>query len=308
MTVHRRTAERTGPPVGGDGERDALRAALRLAAAAEGYAVSFPLFPAARAFLSEFHGLDHAPVEPGAEVAAAGFSIDPERARFQLVRLSRLSAGLRIGLFPVGVTENGSVLAIGEEGQLLSFGPGGSWHLGDSGPAGVEALRAGRAPRRLRDEEHTWHVPATTDDPPVTRAVQTALTAVYVLHRHGIYSARSVRLTVTGLRGIGVDLAAQSVGIRRGQLDAALSPMVRDVAEVLAAHGGGAGCEVGLAVEVPGTRAGTAAGLVRFRVRFGHQAMQADGLEADLHVGAGAQTGSVHGQVVDALRDLRQMS
>ncbi|MFF5014448.1 hypothetical protein [Streptomyces sp. NPDC001165] len=52
----------------------------------------------------------------------------------------------------------------------------------------------------------------------------------------------------------------------------------------------------------------TSAGLVRFSARFGHLAMQANDLEVSLRVGAGAQTGSVHVRVVDALHGLKQMS
>lgn len=285
-----------------------MRAVLRTAAIAESYGTSLSVFPAAKSFLSEFYGLDHSPVEPGREVASTGFSIDPEKAGFRLVQLSRLSTGLRIALFPVGVTENDSVLAVGEEGQLLSFGVGGSWHVGDSALEGVENMIQGLAPRRLRHTEHAWSVRSGTDDSPVVGAAQAALTAVYLLHHHGIYSARSVCLTLTSLRGIGVEIAQRSIGIPHGPLDEALSPIVRDVEEVLAANAAGAGCEVKLAVEVPGAHAETSAGLVGFSARFGHVAMQADGLEVSLRVGAGAQTGSVHERVVDVLRGLRQMS
>jgi hypothetical protein len=308
VTQQHRAAERIGWTAGRNVEQDALRAVLRIAAVAESYGVSFSLFPAARSFLSEFYGLDHRPVEPGREVASSGFSIDPEKARFQLVRLSRLSAGLRVALFPVGVTENDSVLAVGVEGQLLSFGPGGSWHVGDSALEGIENLISGLAPRRLRESEHAWTVKSTAAGSPVVGAVQAALTAVFVLHHHGVYSARSLCLTLTSLRGIGAEIAQRSIGIPRGSLDEALSPMVRDVEEVLAAHADGAGCEVKLAVEVPDAHAEASAGLVRFSVRFGHVATQADDLEVSLRVGAGAQTGSLHARVVDALRGLQQMS
>ncbi|GAA2303273.1 hypothetical protein GCM10010431_23300 [Streptomyces kunmingensis] len=285
-----------------------MRAALRLGAMAEGYGTALPVFPAAKSFLSEFYGLDHWPVEPGREVASIGFSIDPEKARFQLVRLSRLSAGLRIGLFPVGVTENDSVLAVGEDGQLLSFGLGGSWHVGDTALEGVENLISGIAPRRLRDAEHAWDVTSTEADSPVVGAVQAALTAVYVLHHHGIYSAKRLGLTLTGLRGSGVELTRQPIRIPRGRLEETLTPITRDIDEVLAAHSGGAGCEVKLSVEVPRTHAEAPAGLVRFSVRFGHVAMRAEDLEAGLGVGAGAQTGSLHGRVAEALSGLRQMA
>ncbi|MFG2354896.1 SUKH-3 domain-containing protein [Streptomyces sp. NPDC048521] len=308
MTQHHRVAERIGWTAGRNVEQDAVRAALRIAAIAGSYGISLSFFPAARSFLSEFYGLDHQPMEPGREVASIGFTIDPEKARFQLVRLNRLSAGLRIALFPVGVTENDSVLAVGEEGQLLSFGLGGSWHVGDSALEGIENLICGLAPRRLRESEHAWHLKSTAAGSPVVGAVQAALTAVYVLHHHGVYSARSVCLTVTSLRGIGAVIAQRSIGIPHGPLGEALSPIVRDVEEVLAANADGAGCEVKLAVEVPGVHAETAAGLVGFSARFGHVAMQADDLEVSLRVGAGAQTGGIHVRVVDALRGLQQMS
>ncbi|MFE1308501.1 SUKH-3 domain-containing protein [Streptomyces sp. NPDC058755] len=308
VTQHQRAAERIGWTEGRNVEQDAMRAALRLAAMAEGYGVALTLFPAAKSFLNEFYGLAHQPVEPGREVAVSGFSIDPEKTRFQLARLSRLSAELRIVLFPVGVTENDSVLAVGEEGQLLSFGPGGSWHVGDSALQGVENMISGLAPRRLRETEHAWNLKSTAAVGPVVGAVQAALTAVYVLHHHGIYSARSVCLTLTSLRGSGVEIAQRSIGIPNGLLDEALSPIVRDAEEILAANADGAGCEVKLAVEVPGVHAETSAGLVRFSARFGHLAMQANDLEVSLRAGAGAQTGSVHVRVVDALRGLKQMS
>jgi hypothetical protein len=303
-----RAAERIGWTAGRNVEHDAMRAVLRIAAIAESYEISFPALPAARSFLREFYGLDHRPVEPGREVASIGFTIDPEKARFRLVQLSRLSAGLRIALFPVGVTENDSVLAVGEEGQLLSFGLGGSWHVGDSALEGVENMIYGITPRRLRPTEYTWNVKTGANDSPVVKAAQAALTAVYLLHHHGIYSARSVCLTLTSLRGIGAEIARQSIGIPHGPLGEALSPIVRDVEEVLAAHADGAGCEVRLAVEVPGAHAETPAGLVGFSARFGHVAMRSHDLEVGLRVGAGAQTGRVHARVVDALRGLRQMS
>ncbi|MYX98840.1 hypothetical protein GT045_29565 [Streptomyces sp. SID486] len=307
MTQHHQAPGWTGPTAGRNAEQDAMRAVLRIAAMAESHGISFPVFPAVRSFLSEFHGLEHRPAQPGREVAAVGFSIDPEKARFRLVRLSRLAAGLRLGLFPVGVTTNDSVLAVGEDGQLLSFGHGGSWHLGDSALEGIENLASGVAPRRLADSEHAWDVTPSAAGGPVVGAVQAALTAVYVLHHHDVYTARSVRLTLTGLRGIGVEVAQRSIGIPRGPLDEALSPIVRDVEGVLAANGDGTGCEVRLAVEVPGAHARTPAGLVGFSARFGHRAMQADAIEVCLRVGAGARTGRIHGRVVDALRGLRPM-
>ncbi|SED40241.1 SUKH-3 immunity protein [Streptomyces sp. 2231.1] len=308
MTQHLRAAERIGWTAGRNVEQDAMRAALRIATRAEGYDMPLSLFPAAKAFLSEFYGLDHRPVEPGREVASTGFSMDPEKTGFQLVQLSRHSDGLRTELFPVGVTEHDSVLAVGEEGQLLSFGLGGTWHAGDSGLEGVENMICGLAPRRLRETEHAWSVKSTAAVGPVVGAVQAALTAVYVLHHHGIYSARSVCLTLTSLRGSGVEICRRSIGIAKSSLDEALSPIVREGEEVLAANAGGAGCEVKLTADVPGVHAETPAGLVRFSARFGHVAMQPHELEVSLRVGAGAQTGSVHRRVTDALRGLRQMS
>ncbi|MEU5084304.1 SUKH-3 domain-containing protein [Streptomyces eurythermus] len=308
MTQHHRAAERIGWTAGRNVEQEAMQAALRLAAMAESYGMSLSLFPAAKAFLSEFYGLDHRPVEPGREVASIGFSIDPEKARFQLIKLDHLSAGLRVALFPVGVTENDSVLAVGEEGQLLSFGLGGSWHMGDCALEGIENMITGLAPRRLREIAHAWDLKSAAAVGPVVGAVQAALTAVYVLHHHGIYSARSVCLTLTTLRGSGVEIARRSIGIPNGLLDEALSPIVRDVEEILAAHADGVGCEVKLTVEVPGVHAETSPGLVRFSARFGHVAMQTNDVEASLRVGAGARTGSLHVRVVDALRGLKQMS
>ncbi|MFJ8822881.1 SUKH-3 domain-containing protein [Streptomyces sp. NPDC102467] len=308
MTQHDRPAERIGWAPGRNVEQDAMRAALRLGAMAEGYATDLPLFPAAKSFLREFYGLDHRPTEPGREVASSGFSIDPEKARFQLVRLSRLSAELRTGLFPVGVTENDSVLAVGEEGQLLSFGLGGAWQVGDSALEGIENLIAGTAPRRLRETGHAWDVRPTAAGSPVVGAVQAALTAVYVLHHHGIYSARKLCLTLTSLRGSGAGIAQRSIRIPRGRLEETLTPITREVDEVLAAHSGGAGCEVRLEVEAGRAQAERPAGLVRFSVRFGHAAMRADDLEAGFRVGAGAHIGSLHRRVEDARLSLRQMA
>ncbi|MFI7338321.1 SUKH-3 domain-containing protein [Streptomyces sp. NPDC050085] len=307
-----RIAERIGWSQDRDVEQDGMRAALRLAAAAEGYGTALPVLPAARSFLRAFHGLEHQPTAPGRDVAAQGFSLDPERARFRLVRLDRLSAELRTALFPVGVTENDSVLAVGEEGQLLSIGPGGCWHLGDSGLEGIENLMSGVAPRRLRDTSHSWNVPSTTTattaaaaDGPVAAAVQAALTAIYVLHHHRVYSARSLAVTLTSLRGSGVEVARRSIPLPRGPLGEALAPVVGDAKEVLAAHADGAGCEVKVAVEVPAAHAGTPSGLVGFSARFGHVAMRAEELEACLRAGAGTHTGSVRSKVVAALQDLR---
>ncbi|EFF91634.1 conserved hypothetical protein [Streptomyces sp. e14] len=306
--TQRHRAERIGWTAGRNVEREGMQAALRIAAMAQSHGTSLSIFPAAKAFLSEFYGLDHRPMESGREVASVGFSLDPEKARFQLIKLDRLSAELRVALFPVGVTENDSALAVGEEGQLLSSGLGGSWHMGDSGLEGIENMISGLAPRRLRRTEHAWNVKSATAVSPVVGAVQAALTAVYVLHHHDIYSARSVCLTLTSLRGSGVEIVRRPIGIPNGVLGEALSPIVRDVEEILAAHADGVGCEVKLAVEVPGAHAETSAGLVRFSARFGHVAMRASDVEASLCVGTGAQTGSVHVRVVDALRALKQMS
>jgi hypothetical protein len=307
VTRHPRPAERIGWTVGRDVEQEAMRAVLRLGAMAEGYGTTLAVFPAAKSFLSEFYGLSHTPTEPGREVATGGFVLDPEKARFQLVRLARLSADLRTHLFPAGVTENDSVLAVGEEGQLLSVGPGGCWHVGDSALEGVENLIAGIAPRRLRETDHPWDLKPAETDAPVVGAVQAALTAVYVLHHHGIYSARSLGLTLTSLRGSGVEIARRSIAIPRGPLGEALTPLVREAEKVLAAHADGAGCEVRLDVEVERRQAEKPAGLVRFSVRYGHVAMRPDGLEAGFRIGAGARTGSLHPRVMEALRTLRRM-
>jgi hypothetical protein len=68
-----------------------------------------------------------------------------------------------------------------------------------------------RAPRRLSDVTHAWHVKPASDNGPLIRAVQPALTAVYVLHHHGVCAGSVQRRSAAA-----VDLVRAVTAVLRG--------------------------------------------------------------------------------------------
>ncbi|MFJ3926158.1 SUKH-3 domain-containing protein [Streptomyces sp. NPDC090022] len=209
------------------------------------------LFPAAERALREFHGLRIPPsADGGLEVAATGCVVDPQEARYAGPPLYQLGRTLGTRLFPFGRTDTDAPMAVDEEGRLLTLGVGGAWLLGESTREGLLTLAEGRMPVRLRARERYWPLAAHPGD--LAAAVRAALVAVYLLHHTGVYSARSLRLRATTLRGVGVLALDQDFPLPPGPLEAGAGPLTDAMEAVLTALGlRPQGCELALSVPAP---------------------------------------------------------
>ncbi|MFF8381403.1 SUKH-3 domain-containing protein [Streptomyces sp. NPDC015661] len=254
----------------------------------------WPLFPAAERAVREFYGLrPEAATRGGREVAATGCVVDPQEARYSGPPLHRLAELLGTRLFPLGRTDADAPMAVDEEGRLFSLGTGGAWLHGETVRDGLLALTEGLRPVRLRGREWQWPLRAAPAD--LAAGVRAALVAVYVLHTHGVFDARTIRLRATTLRGIGVTVLDQGFPLRTGSLednapalvevmDAALSALTRTAAS----------CELSLSVPAPSRTPAPLAGL-DCSVTIGGQA----GFVLTLATGPGASIGRPS-TVVDA--------
>ncbi|MEU4065548.1 SUKH-3 domain-containing protein [Streptomyces wedmorensis] len=211
----------------------------------------WPLFPAAERAVREFHGLRPEPAAHGGrEVAATGCVVDPQEARYSGPPLHRLADQLGTRLFPLGRTAADAPMAVDEEGRLFSLGTGGAWLHGETVRDGLLALTEGLRPVRLRGREWRWPLRAEPAD--LAAGVRAALVAVYVLHTHGVFDARTLRLRATTLRGIGVTVLDQDFPLRRGSLEDNAPSLVEAMeAELSALALTPASCELLLTVPAP---------------------------------------------------------
>ncbi|WP_395364935.1 SUKH-3 domain-containing protein [Streptomyces sp. YH02] len=218
----------------------------------------WPLFPAAERAVREFHGLRPRPAAHGGrDVAATGCVVDPQEARYDGPPLRGLADRLGSRLFPLGRTAADAPMAVDEEGRLFSLGAGGAWLHGETVRGGLLALTEGLRPVRLRGREWQW--PLRTEPADLAAGVRAALVAVYVLHTHGVFDARTLRLRATTLRGIGVTVLEQDFRLRPGSLeDNAPSLVAAMEAELSGLAQTSASCELLLSVPAP---RGTAAPL-----------------------------------------------
>lgn len=207
-----------------------------MAAALEAAAHGWELFPAAEEALRGHHGQRVDPSGPGVEVAPTGAVVDPREARYTAGSFRRLGGYIGLRLFPFGRTTADAPLAVDELGRLFTVDHGGAWLLGESVAEGLTALAEGRMPVRLEARRESWTPAPFPPGELLAEAVRAALTCVYVLHHGGAYSAREVRLRATTLRGIGVPALDRAFPLPPGSLEAAAGPLLRDMAEALAAH------------------------------------------------------------------------
>ncbi|WP_017236898.1 SUKH-3 domain-containing protein [Streptomyces sp. SS] len=220
------------------------------------------LFPAAERAVREFHGLRPEPAAHGGrEVAATGCVVDPQEARYSGPPLHRLADQLGTRLFPLGRTAADAPMAVDEEGRLFSLGAGGAWFHGETVRDGLLALTEGLRPVRLRGREWQWPLRAEPAD--LAAGVRAALVAVYVLHTHGVFDARTLRLRATTLRGIGVTVLDQDFPLRRGSLEDNAPSLVEAMEAELSAlaRTTPASCELLLTVPAPPRTAAPAAGV-----------------------------------------------
>ncbi|MFF9065997.1 SUKH-3 domain-containing protein [Streptomyces sp. NPDC014891] len=244
------------------------------------------LFPAAERAVREFHGLRPGPAAHGGrEVAATGCVVDPEEARYDGPSLRGLADRLGSRLFPLGRTAAAAPLAVDEEGRLFSLGAGGAWLHGGTVREGLLALAEGVRPVRLRVREWQWPLRAEPAD--LAAGVRAALVAVYVLHTHGVFGARTLRLRATTLRGIGVTVLEQDFRLRGGPLEANAPSLAEAMETALSGLAQTSGsCELVLSVPAPPGTAGPPAD-VGCAVALGGP----DGFALTLTAGAGASVG-----------------
>ncbi|MFD4322061.1 SUKH-3 domain-containing protein [Streptomyces sp. NPDC058548] len=255
------------------------------------------LFPAAERAIRAFHGLRLEPAAHGGhEVAATGCVLGPQEARFSGASLHRLADTLGTRLFPLGRTDADAPMAVDEEGRLFTLGAGGAWLLGETVHDGLLALTEGRRPVRLRGREWRWPLRTAPGEPTdLAAGVRAALVAVYVLHTHGAFDARTLHVRATTLRGIGVTVLDQDFPLRPGALEESESPLVEAIeAELSALSPAASSCELLLSVPAPHDTAAPLSGL-DCRVALGGS----DGFALTLSTGQGASIGGAS-RVVDA--------
>ncbi|WP_372410010.1 SUKH-3 domain-containing protein [Streptomyces luteireticuli] len=194
---------------------------------------AWELFPAAERALREFHGLTIAPVAPGTDVAATGCAIDPTAARFAPRTAGSFARAIGQRLFPFGRTEADTLLFLDEKGRLFAVDHGGWWLLGDSAEAGLTALVEGRAPRRIAPRSHHWQLARLPAEDELTDLVRTAMVPVYVLHRHGLLTARAARFRIIGLRGHGPVRLDEAFPLAPGSLDDSAVLLLKGVRQAL---------------------------------------------------------------------------
>ncbi|MGH8917518.1 MAG: SUKH-3 domain-containing protein [Actinomycetes bacterium] len=197
------------------------------------------LFPAAESALREFHGLRVPAFGPGRDVAPTGCVVDPMVARHASRPFNGIAEVLGVRLFPFGRTDADAHLGVDELGRLFAVDHGGARLLGETVHDGLVALAEGSASIRLTARHRVWDL----DDrglgagDPIRAGARAVLLAVYVLHAHGAFSAREVRLRVTTLRGIGVLALDRLFPLRAGRLEDGADPLAADMAAAVEAAG-----------------------------------------------------------------------
>ncbi|MFF5491056.1 DUF6193 family natural product biosynthesis protein [Streptomyces virginiae] len=249
------------------------------------------VFPAAREALRAYHGLLVRPSGPGLDVAPTGAVVDPREAAYSVGCFHHLGAELGVLLFPFGRTDADAPLAVDELGRLFSVDHGGARLLGESVAEGLTSLARGRMPVRVTARREAWTRGPLPAEDLLLEAVRAALTAVYVLHRHGAYSARAVRLRATTLRGLGALALDRVFPLPGGSLEAAAVPLVRDMARALAAEGVRTeGTELQLSVPPPPAVTGPPATFA-WALTVGASAAHPSTADLTLTAGAGASVG-----------------
>lgn len=260
------------------------------------------LFGAAERALCEFHGLRVAPAGPGRDCAATGAVVDPALAQHAHRAFGELSEALGARLFPFGRTDGDSLLAVDESGRLFAVDHGGWWLLGDSPAAGLEALAWGHAPIRLESRRWQWRLPRD-GDAPVGDALRAAMVAVYVLHHHGVRSARALRVTVTTLRGFGAVAFDARFDLHPSSLEENTDLLAREVSEALEKAGVAShGAELAVSV-LPPSRTAMPLASVDCRVSVDGSS-SAVPLSLVLTAGPGASVGSAGESVTAAAHAL----
>lgn len=255
------------------------------------------LFDAAERALCEFHGLRVTAAGPGRDCAATGAVVDPILARHAHRAFGELSRALGVRLFPFGRTDGDSLLAVDESGRLLAVDHGGWWLLGDSPEADLEALAHGHAPHRLEGRRWRWRL-LRGGNGPVGDVLRAAMVAVYVLHHHGVHSARALRVLVTTLRGFGAVAFDGRFDLHPASLEENADLLTREVSEALEEAGVALyGAEIAVSVLPPPDTTMPLAS-VDCRVAVDGSASAAP-LSVTLEAGPGASVGAA-GQAVSA--------
>ncbi|MFD7031581.1 SUKH-3 domain-containing protein [Streptomyces sp. NPDC059917] len=197
------------------------------------------LFAAAESALREFHGLRVPAFGPCRDVAPTGCVVDPMEARQASRPFNGIAEVLGVRLFPFGRTDADARLGVDELGRLFTADHGGARLLGETVHDGLTALAEDGASIRLTARHRVWNL----DDrglgagDPIRAGARAVLVAVYVLHAHGAFSAREVRLPVTSLRGIGVLVLDQLFPLRAGRLEDGADQLAADMAAAVEATG-----------------------------------------------------------------------
>lgn len=270
---------------GRDAGDTAMLAVLEVAA------LGWELFPAAEQALRAYHGLRIAPSGPGQEVAPTGAVVHPREAQYAGGPFHSLGQRIGTRFFPFGRTDSDVPLAVDELGRLFGVDHGGARLLGESVAAGLDGLARGRMPVRLAVRRSAWEIAPLPAEELLEGAVRIALSVVYVLHRHGVYDARALRLRVTAMRGIGETLLDRAFPLPAGALGDAASPLVGRMSAALEQAGASVqGCEMRLDVLVP---AGVAGPFESFRcsVAVGSSAARPAGVVVGFSGGVGACLG-----------------
>ncbi|MFJ2750058.1 SUKH-3 domain-containing protein [Streptomyces sp. NPDC087297] len=279
------TGDIDAPDRAGAAVHPAMLAVLEVAA------LGWELFPAAEEALRAWHGRRVPPSGPGLDLAPTGAVVDPREAAYTAGSFHRLGADLGVRLFPFGRTDADAPLAVDELGRLFTVDHGGARLLGESVPEGLTALAQGRMPVRITARRESWTAGPLPAGDLLPEAVRAALTAVYVLHRHGAYSAREVRLCATTLRGIGVRALDRTFPLPAGPLEAAAGPLAQNMAEALAAAGVRTqGTELHLSVPPPPATTGPLATLT-WALAVGASAAHPTTATVTLTAGPGASVG-----------------
>lgn len=241
-------------------------------------------------------------------MAATGCVVDPTEARSALRPFMLLGESLGSRMFPFGRTDADALLAVDEQGRLFSIDHGGRWLLGRTVREGLTALSEGDAPHRIAARRWVWTAPSTPGETPLLNAVRTALVAVYVLHHRRVYSARELRLTVTALRGIGVETLDRVIPLPGGLLEDAAAPLVATAMALIESEGTTElGSELKVSVGRPPHTSGPLSS-VACSVRTGHYAATPTVMELSLSAGMGASVGRAGAAVRLCAEDLERYS